>query len=362
MALFSRPALSDTFNWNTHLSTLHNLMESNSKDAVGTIATMALEDIDSDGILECLVRTVDGKTAVFTAGKGGVEAVKDQIELVTLENGSTITFSTGKLKTYQGASPGYEDEHIYIISKSRVTEMYSKKSEPVRRNDGVSQATSYLRYDANSNGWKKAKEADYAAKAKMGDGEEYDFQLEWQPVSSTSFPRTLDDLVMWNAELSQLKPDQTVFLCNGFVASAAACINANVNSQDPEWEVVRGLVTAELVPLPAEELLGLHRVRSIQIDGGDIYGYNYFKCAFTSEVLAMNFDKTSGSQRRAGSLARVDDMHIIMEGCSYIGGDKKVFDDEHFTYGVMMKTKDGKYFMLIPRGDNNRFEFYLFAK
>jgi hypothetical protein len=76
------------------------------------------------------------------------------------------------------------------------------------------------------------------------------------------------------------------------------------------------------VPITSsEELQGHWRVRSLQTGQYGAYTYPYFKCRISTEGKDLVFHKSTGSQRRKGTLVREDENRYLFTGASYVEGD-----------------------------------------
>lgn len=200
--------------------------------------------------------------------------------------------------------------------------------------------------------------SDYFSKESVND----DVDSEPQSKASAS-THNFNDMIDWK-ESENFDEIDRMFECKRYVEDFAAALNARVSPETPEYQNLRELLNAEHVAFKGDELTELNRVRSIQMHGSDLTGYNFFKCRFFWEVRMMSFQKNAGSQRKGGVIYRIDDQNLAFDGYWYIGGDQPTYysDPEHMITGILYKTPEGKFVMVFKSEDNNRFELYEFAK
>jgi hypothetical protein len=121
------------------------------------------------------------------------------------------------------------------------------------------------------------------------------------------------------------------------------------------------------VPIPSsEELQGNWQVRSLQTGQYGAYTYPYFKCSVSTEGKDKDlvFHKSTGSQRRKGTLMRVDENRYLFMGAAYVEGDpvgryyaaKDNPTEEqinHNSVGHLYKLGKGHYLIIFaPSGPN----------
>lgn len=119
------------------------------------------------------------------------------------------------------------------------------------------------------------------------------------------------------------------------------------------------------VPITSsEELQGHWRVRSLQTGQYGAYTYPYFKCRISTEGKDLVFHKSTGSQRRKGTLVREDENRYLFTGAWYVEGDpvgryhgaKDNPTEEqlnHNSVGYLYKLGKGHYLMIFaPSGAN----------
>ncbi|QIF04097.1 DUF4893 domain-containing protein [Roseimicrobium sp. ORNL1] len=113
-----------------------------------------------------------------------------------------------------------------------------------------------------------------------------------------------------------------------------------------------------------EELQGSWQVRSLQTGQYGAYTYPYFKCGISTEGKDLIFHKSTGSQRRKGTLVRVDENRYLFTGAAYVEGDpvgryyaaKDNPTEEqinHNSVGHLYKLGKGHYLIIFaPSGPN----------
>lgn len=113
-----------------------------------------------------------------------------------------------------------------------------------------------------------------------------------------------------------------------------------------------------------EELQGTWQVRSLQTGQYGAYTYPYFKCNITTEGKDLVFHKSTGSQRRKGTLVRVDENRYLFVGAAYVEGDPvgkyhAAADNpteeqiNHNSVGHLYKLGKGHYLIIFaPSGPN----------
>lgn len=130
-----------------------------------------------------------------------------------------------------------------------------------------------------------------------------------------------------------------------------------------EKGMVERLLKAKPQPITPGDLIGLNRVRSIQIDGNSgIFSYPYFKCRTTKKGRKVFFEKTTGSQRKSGYVYQNS-----LESLIFLGG-WRVNDNPQTSYestnsvaGTIYKIGQSRIIMLFPT-NNNRVEIYELKK
>ena len=118
--------------------------------------------------------------------------------------------------------------------------------------------------------------------------------------------------------------------------------------------------------LTTKDLLGLKRVRSIQISGLGVFSYPYFNCRFKNTDKQTFFEKTTGSQRKSGLIFPNTESTLVFLGASTVNeegqrqysGITKSIDKEHDQVGVFIKR--GKSILAIFPKKGSRYEVYEF--
>lgn len=349
----------EDFNWKANIKKMEKMFPASNDGTAAKITEIALEDVDGDGISECFVKTSNYMEAAFTCGNGKKEYGKDYIKMVACTDNNGIRMAAKAIRTYQGASPGYEDEKVFKLVNSNVTDRYTRNANPVRKGKTVTLTTKCSVYNNLTKKWDTITESEYEKKTAYTGDLEYSFGLNWESCSDDM----LHDMMEWEEGNSNIDKSTMEYLRDRIENEMREYVSHHADDSDADWQTVINLLNVPYVPLKAEDLTQMHRVRSIQIKGdGSIYGYDYFKCNFSWEVRALHFHKTAGSQRKFGMMERLSNEKIAMDGFWYYGVDGQQYDQEHRCYGVAQKTYDGRIFMIFPKDNYNNFEIYLFAK
>ena len=119
------------------------------------------------------------------------------------------------------------------------------------------------------------------------------------------------------------------------------------------------------VAIPSsEELVGNWQVRSLQTGLYGAYTYPFFKCRIGMEGKELVFHKSTGSQRRKGTLVREDEKSFLFVGGAYVEGDPvgKYYgakdnpteeQKNNNSVGYLYKLGRGHYLMIFaPSGPN----------
>ena len=86
-----------------------------------------------------------------------------------------------------------------------------------------------------------------------------------------------------------------------------------------------------------KDLLGLRKVRSIQVGRIGVFKYPYFNCRFKEMEAGLFFEKTTGSQRRSG-IVFVDEPTQLV----FLGG-RSMNDDPQRSYSSLIISKVTKH-------------------
>lgn len=179
-------------------------------------------------------------------------------------------------------------------------------------------------------------------------------------ASAQSSKNLFDDMISWNAEDSNITEQKMDYLRENLTNEARQYVAQHADDSDQDWQTAISLLNAPYVEFKADELTQLTKVRSLQIQGNNIYGYSYFNCRFYWEVRSLCFDKTAGSQRKTGILQRVTNDKLVLDGFWYNTVDGPSYDNAHRSFAILQKTYDGRFFMLFPADKYNNYEIYLF--
>ena len=121
------------------------------------------------------------------------------------------------------------------------------------------------------------------------------------------------------------------------VATFLKTANESLTTNDTDKAVLkylRDLVSTQPVKLVPADLLKLKQVRSIQIEDYGVFTYPYFSCRFKKTDRGFFFEKTTGSQRRSGTLFQ-NDQHSL----AFLGS-WTVNDDPQGKYSGFTRNKD----------------------
>lgn len=123
--------------------------------------------------------------------------------------------------------------------------------------------------------------------------------------------------------------------------------------------------------LPLGEIDGDWRVRSLQSDGSTVFAYPFFAARIDAGDCGHAFAKTSGSQRRSGTLYPVegDGTRLAFLGASTVNDDPpRGYDParpagdqrpgEENSAGVLYRVGRSDLLMLLDAGGDGRFEVY----
>lgn len=126
---------------------------------------------------------------------------------------------------------------------------------------------------------------------------------------------------------------------------------------------VERLLNAKTYPVTPEDMIGFRRVRSIQIAASDgIFSYPYFNCRFKSKDGKIFFEKTTGSQRKAGYIYQNGaDSLIFLGGWSVNDEPQTQYGSSNSVAGTVYKTGQNTAIMIFPT-ENNRVEIYELRK
>lgn len=128
------------------------------------------------------------------------------------------------------------------------------------------------------------------------------------------------------------------------------------NGNEYVADIIHDINTTKIT-IDDSELLSFNKVRSI------FAGNNYWSCKFAHRNGKIFFQKTSGSQRRAGFLYRKDQYSFVFLGGWTVNNDPiKNYDSENSTAGILFKIPDDKIIMITNHGDGKPYEIYEIIK
>jgi len=81
-----------------------------------------------------------------------------------------------------------------------------------------------------------------------------------------------------------------------------------------EFERVKKILALKPEPISVKDLLGLRKVRSIQVGKHGVFKYPYFSCKFKEKEEGLFFKKTSGSQRKSGIVFKDEPTQLVFLG------------------------------------------------
>lgn len=150
-----------------------------------------------------------------------------------------------------------------------------------------------------------------------------------------------------------------------FLEKATAPVKVN-DKEKAELKRLKDLVSGKQLKLVPKDLLKLKKVRSIQIGQYGVFSYPYFNCRFKNTDRGVSFEKTSGSQRRSGTLFQNDPHTLVFLGSWTVNDEPKPQysgftrnkDTSHDSAGIFIKR--GNTFLAIFPKKNNRYEIYEF--
>ncbi|RBP41321.1 uncharacterized protein DUF4893 [Roseimicrobium gellanilyticum] len=171
------------------------------------------------------------------------------------------------------------------------------------------------------------------------------------------------------AQQSAMDDDEQKVLAGAEEALKSQLGEIKKTTQDKESlaaaEDMLAVLAKPRVPITtSEELQGNWQVRSLQTGQYGAYTYPYFKCRIGTEGKDLVFHKSTGSQRRKGTLVREDENRYLFTGGAYVEGDPVgryygVKDNpteaqkNNNSVGYLYKLGKGHYLMIFsPSGPN----------
>ena len=97
-----------------------------------SIVFIAQTAVDTDDVMECLIYDNDGNFSVYAVGNEAGQADAEAVQFVCRHGEYDMRYypADGYIRAYMGLSNGYEEEHIYHISGSRLQAHYLRLFEP----------------------------------------------------------------------------------------------------------------------------------------------------------------------------------------------------------------------------------------
>jgi len=142
-------------------------------------------------------------------------------------------------------------------------------------------------------------------------------EKEWAVLSH---PNDLNKILEWSKTLKAVNTKQY-----------------KVAEDAREFARVKKILALKPEPISAKDLLGLRRVRSIQVGKHGVFKYRYFSCKFKEKEEGLFFEKTSGSQRKSGTVFKDEPTQLV-----FLGG-WSVNDDPQWNYSGLTSRKPGKH-------------------
>ena len=89
-----------------------------------------------------------------------------------------------------------------------------------------------------------------------------------------------------------------------------------------EIAILDALLAGPILSFGDVDMMGKWQCRTIKVGGiGDLVIYDWFRCRVTDDGSGWRLEKTSGSQRTAGTFYTDDDRRLIYLGSLFIAGD-----------------------------------------
>lgn len=130
-----------------------------------------------------------------------------------------------------------------------------------------------------------------------------------------------------------------------------------------EKNMVEKLLNAKTYSITPKDMIGLRRVRSIQIDARDgIFSYPYFNCRFKKADGKVFFEKTTGSQRKSGYVYQNSPESLVFLGGWSVNDDPQTgYGSTNSVVGKVYKIGPRKAIMIFPT-EEDRVEIYELTK
>ena len=149
---------------------------------------------------------------------------------------------------------------------------------------------------------------------------------------------------------------------------AASFVKYRNEEEDLELQRISKILSHKEEKITAKDLLGLRKVRSIQIGRLGVFNYPYFVCKFKQKEEGLFFEKTTGSQRKSG-IVFVDEptQMVFLGGWSVNDDPQKPYSGlvgskvtKYDSVGVFVK-RGGRILAVFPKGPKS-YEVYEFSK
>ena len=149
---------------------------------------------------------------------------------------------------------------------------------------------------------------------------------------------------------------------------AASLVKYKYEQDTLELQRISKVLSQKKEVISAKDLLGLRKVRSIQIGRLGVFKYPYFICKFKQKEEGLFFEKTTGSQRKSGIVfADEPTQMVFLGGWSVNENPQKPYSGlvgskvtEYDSVGVFVK-RGGRILAVFPKGPQS-YEVYEFSK
>jgi hypothetical protein len=130
-----------------------------------------------------------------------------------------------------------------------------------------------------------------------------------------------------------------------------------------EKNMVEKLLNAKTYSITPKDMIGLRRVRSIQIDARDgIFSYPYFNCRFKKADGKVFFEKKTGSQRKSGYVYQNSPESLVFLGGWSVNDDPQTeYGNTNSVVGTVYMIGPRKAIMIFPT-EEDRVEIYELTK
>ncbi len=149
---------------------------------------------------------------------------------------------------------------------------------------------------------------------------------------------------------------------------AASSVKYENEEEALELKRISKIFSQKEEKITPKDLMGLRKVRSIQIGQLGVFKYPYFACKFKQKEEGLFFEKTTGSQRKSG-LVFVDEdtVMVFLGGWSVNNDPQKPYSGlvgskvtKYDSVGVFVK-RGGRVLAVFPEGPKS-YEVYEFSK